>query len=60
MKKKPTFNDIQEAKPAELERIYKLDQKGLENAVRETCHGATQAEMRTQYEKFYRRNRRDA
>jgi hypothetical protein len=60
MKKQPTYRDIQEARPAELQRIYKLNQAGLENAVRKHAYGANQAELRKEYDKFYRKNRRDA
>jgi hypothetical protein len=41
-------------------KTYKLDQRGLENAHRDVMYGAKQAEMRGEYDKFYRRNRKDA
>jgi hypothetical protein len=61
MKKgKPTYNDFVSAKPAELMKTYKLDQRGLENAHRDIMYGARSEEMRGQYDRFYRRNRKDA
>jgi hypothetical protein len=61
MKKQPTFNDFETVSPKELQKHYKLDQRALENAHRKTvCDGASQAQMRKEYDKFYRRNRRDA
>lgn len=59
MSKKPTFNDFRDAKPKELMKTYKLDQAQLEMAQRDVCYGANQAELRGEYEKFYRRNRYD-
>lgn len=60
MSSKPTFNDFRDAKPAELMKTYKLDQRGLENAQRDVCYGANQNDLRKEYDKFYRRNRSDA
>lgn len=60
MSKKPTFNDFLEAKPAELMKTYKLDRRGLENAQRDVCYGANQGDLRKEYDRFYRRNRREA
>ena len=60
MKNKPTWNDFQEATPKELQKVYKLNQAGLENAQRKVCDGASQVDLRGQYDKFYRRNRPDA
>ena len=60
MKSKPTFNDFREAKPTELMKTYKLTPRELENAQRRVCHGASQQDLRKEYDKFYRRNRRDA
>lgn len=59
-KSKPTFNDFLEAKPTEIMQTYKLDQRGLEMAHRDVCYGANQADLRKEYDKFYRRNRKDA
>lgn len=60
MKRKPTYSDFRDAKPAELMKTYKLDQRGLERAQREHLQGANQSQMRQEYDKFYRRNRSDA
>lgn len=60
MKRKPTFNDFNEASPKEIQKFYKLDQLSLEKAQREVLYGASQNDIRKEYEKFYRRNRRDA
>lgn len=60
MKSKPTFNDFQEASPKEIQKTYKLDQRGLENAQRRVMYGANQLDLRKGYEMFYRRNRKDA
>jgi len=57
---KPTYNDFRDAKPSEIMKTYKLDQRGLENAHRDIMYGAGQHEMRGYYDKFYRRNRQDA
>jgi hypothetical protein len=57
MSNKPTYNDFQEAKPSDLKRVYKLDDRQLEMAKRDVLYGANQAEMRSEYDKFYRRNR---
>lgn len=57
---KPTYNDFREATPKELQKTYKLNQAALEMAQRKVCDGATTVELRGEYEKFYRRNRRDA
>lgn len=60
MKGKPIYNDFRESSPKELQRHYKLDQRGLERAHRKTLDGASQQDMRKEYEQFYQRNRRDA
>ena len=60
MKGKPTIRDFETAKPAELQKTYKLDQRGLENAQRRVMDGATQKDLKKGYDQFYRRNRRDA
>lgn len=60
MKGKPTYRDFQEASPRELQKTYKLDQRGLENVQRAVMPGANQNDLRKGYEQFYRRNRRDA
>lgn len=58
--RKPTYNDFRDAKPTELMKTYKLNARQLEMAQRAVNPGATQHELRSEYEKFYRRNRRDA
>ena len=60
MSKSPTWNDFQEAKPSELKKSYKLNDRQLENAYRKHLHGASTPEYRKAYEMLYRRNRRDA
>ena len=57
--RKPTYTDFQEAKPEELKRVYKLNDRQLEMAKRDVLYGANQSQMRTEYDKFYKRNRRD-
>ena len=57
--KKPTFNDFRDAKPTEIMSTYKMTSGQLEMAHRDVCYGANQVELRGEYEKFYRRNRRD-
>jgi hypothetical protein len=56
---KPTWNDLKEATPKELMRVYKLDQRGLENAHRKHLDGANATERRTEYDQLYRKNRSD-
>jgi len=58
--RKPTFNDFRDASPKELQKTYKLNQAQLEMAQRRVCDGASQSDLRGQYENFYRRNRKDA
>lgn len=60
MKKKPTFNDFNNARPTELMKTYKMNARQLEMAHRNVMYGANQQLMRSQYDKFYRRNRKDA
>jgi len=60
MKHKPTFNDFQVAKPEELKKTYKLNDRQLEMAKRDVLYGASQNDMRREYDKFYRRNRKDS
>jgi hypothetical protein len=60
MKGKPTYNDFRDAKPTELMKTYNLTPKELEIAQRRVNPGATQNDLRKEYEIFYRRNRRDA
>ena len=60
MRKKPTYNDFRDAKPTELMKTYKMNPRELEMAQRAVNPGASQSDLRGEYEKFYRRNRRDA
>lgn len=60
MKGKPTYRDFQEGSPKEIQKTYGLDQRQLEQAQRSTMDGYTQKDLNKEYEKFYRRNRRDA
>ena len=60
MKGKPTYSDFRDAKPTELMKTYKLNQAQLEMAQRRVNPGASQSDLRKEYDKFYRRNRRDA
>ena len=51
---KVTWNDLKEAKPSELKRVYKLDDRGLERAVRKHMDGITTANQRREfYESVY-------
>jgi hypothetical protein len=58
MSKKIHFNDIMEAKPADLKRIYKVDDRQLENAVRSHMDGANPKERRDHYEAVYNLKRK--
>ncbi len=60
MRKLPTYNDFRDAKPKELMKTYKLNERQLEMAQRRVCEGASQNDLRKEYDSFYRRNRRDA
>lgn len=50
---KPTYNDLFNATQADLRRVYKLNDRGLENAVRKHLDGANANERRTMYETVY-------
>jgi hypothetical protein len=51
---KVTWNDLREAKPADLKRVYKLDDRGLERQVRRHMDGITTAKQRREfYESVY-------
>ena len=56
----PTYNDIRDGKPAELMKTYKITPAQLETAIRRNNDGASQGDLRREYDKFYKRNRRDA
>ncbi len=60
MSKQPTYRDFKEGSPKELQKIYKLDQRQLEQAQRRVLDGANQSDLRKEYEPFYKRNRHDA
>lgn len=60
MSKSPTWNDFQEAKPSELKKTYKLNDRQLEQAYRKQIDGAGTSERRQQYENLYRKNRNDS
>jgi len=60
MKSKPTFNDFRDAKPEELKKTYGLNDRQLEMAKRDVFYGANQVQLRQEYDKFYKRTRRDA
>lgn len=60
MKGKPTYSDFRDGSPKELMKTYNLNSKQLEVAQRSVLQGATQQDIRKEYEPFYRRNRHDA
>lgn len=60
MKGKPTYNDFRDATPNELMAAYRLTARQLEMAQRRVNPGASQNDLKNEYEKFYRRNRKDA
>jgi hypothetical protein len=55
---KPTWNDLHEAKPAELKKTYGLNDKQLEVAVRKHWDGANASERRGLYETVYNLKRK--
>lgn len=59
MSKQPTWNDFQEARPAELKKTYKLNDRQLENAYRKHIDGTDANQRRKAYDQLYRRNRSD-
>lgn len=59
MAKLPTWNDLHEATSADLRRVYKLNDRQLEQAVRKHMDGSTNAsERRDFYEKIYNTKRK--
>jgi hypothetical protein len=50
---KVTWNDIKEATSHELKKVYKLDDRQLENQVRSHLYGANQTERRSKYQELY-------
>jgi hypothetical protein len=57
MPKLPTWNDLKDATPKELMRVYKLSPRQLENAHRKHLYGANATERRAEYDQLYRKNR---
>ena len=56
---KVTFNDLKEATSSELKRVYKLDERGLEKAVRKHWDGInSHADRREFYESIYSAKRK--
>jgi hypothetical protein len=56
---KVTFNDLQEARSEDLKRVYKLDDRGLEKAVRKHWDGINTNEgRRAFYETVYNNKRK--
>lgn len=53
MKKKVTWNDLHNATQHELRKTYKLNDRQLENAVRNHLDGANLNERRKLYETVY-------
>lgn len=52
-----TWNDINSGTCAELKKVYKVDDKGLEVQMRKHLDGANQKQMQKFYETFYRRQK---
>ena len=50
---KVTYNDLKEATQADLRRVYKLNDRTLEHAVRSHLDGANAVERRQTYETVY-------
>lgn len=54
MSKGPTWNDLFEAKPSDLKRVYKLNDRQLEQNVRKHMDGSTSdVQRRAFYESIY-------
>ena len=53
MEKKVQWNDIASATQHELKKIYKLNDRQLENQLRNHLDGANEKERRETYETFY-------
>lgn len=53
MTQKVTWNDLHNATQQELRKTYKLNDRQLENAVRNHLHGANASERRRLYETVY-------
>lgn len=56
---KVTFNDLKDASSSDLKRVYKLDDRGLERAVRKHMDGINTAHGRREfYESVYSSKRK--
>lgn len=53
MEKKVTWNDLHNASQQELRKTYKLNDRQLENAVRNHLDGANASDRRNMYEVVY-------
>jgi hypothetical protein len=53
MEQKVTWSDLHDATQQELRKVYKLNDKQLENQVRHYLDGANAAERRKLYETVY-------
>jgi len=51
--KRPTWNDLMNGSPKDLKRIYKLNERQLEQAVRGHMKDAPREEIKKTYEKVY-------
>ena len=56
---KVTWNDLKDAKPSELKKTYKLNDRQLENQVRKHMDGASPAERRGLYETVWANKKQD-
>lgn len=50
---KVTWQDLNSATQQDLKRVYKLDSRGLENAIQKHLYGASSVESRNLYETVY-------
>lgn len=53
MRQKVTWNDMKDATQKELKRIYKLNDRQLENQIRGHLDGANSCERRELYQTVY-------
>lgn len=51
--KGPTWNDLRNATPSELKKTYKMNDRQLEQGVRQHLQGADASERRQVYETVY-------
>lgn len=54
-RQKVKWNDLHEASPTELKKIYRLSDRDLEKQVRSHLDGANAAQRRAEYDQLYRR-----